>query len=33
MTTEVMENSGMYYYLGIDEILDCKKLRTLLEEF
>ena len=31
MTTEVVENPGTYYYLGIDEILDCKRLKEILK--
>lgn len=31
MTTQVIENPGIYYYLGIDEILDCSKLKEILE--
>ncbi len=30
MTKEIVENPGLYYYLGIDEILDCKRLKEIL---
>lgn len=31
MTKEVVENPGLYYYLGIDEILDCNELKEILK--